>query len=181
VGKKVAVIGYGNMGQPLALNLRDSGVESWRAPAPTDKDQTRQKALQDGFEAYSISDAVKATHIALMTIPDEVMPAVYLEHVAPYLQRNDALVFVSAYNVAFGYIEAPPFVDVGLIAPRTLGDYARKRYLTGKGFYSFVSVGQDASGNCWDIVLALAGALGSLKAGAIEINFEREAELEPVH
>lgn len=178
VGKKVAVIGYGNMGQPLALNLRDSGVEVLVGTRADGQDQTRQKALQDGFEAYSISDAVKATHIALMTIPDEVMPTVYLEHVAPYLQRNDALVFVSAYNVAFGYIEAPPFVDVGLIAPRTLGDYARKRYLTGKGFYSFVSVGQDASGNCWDIVLALAGALGSLKAGAIEINFEREAELD---
>ena len=178
LGKKVALIGYGSMGQPLALNLRDSGVEVLVGTRPDGQDASRQKALQDGFAAYSISEAVQATHIALMTIPDEVMPAVYLEQVAPYLRRNDALVFVSAYNVAFGFIEAPPFVDVGLIAPRTLGNYARKRYLSGEGFYSFVSVGQDASGNCWDIVLALAGALGSLKAGAIEINFEREAELD---
>lgn len=174
-GKPVAVIGYGNMGRPMALNLRDSGVD---VIIGARSDTTRQQAEQDGMRVTTIEEAVKETLIALMTVPDEVMPQVYLEQVAPYLRKGDALVFASAYNVAFGYIEAPPFVDVGLIAPRTIGDAVRQHYQNGRGFYSFVSVAQDASGAAWDIVLALADTVGSLKAGAIEINFEREAELD---
>jgi ketol-acid reductoisomerase len=173
--KPVAVIGYGNMGRPFALNLRDSGVQ---VVVGTRSEDTQAQAAADGMRVTSIPEAVQQTQIAVMTIPDEVMPQVYLEQVSPYLRKGEALVFASAYNVAFGYIEAPPFIDVGLIAPRTLGDAVRERYQDGRGFHSFVSVGQDASGEAWDVVLALAGALGSLKAGAIEINFEREAELD---
>lgn len=174
-GKPVAVLGYGNMGRPMALNLHDSGVE---VIVGARSEATRAQALADGLRVESISEAVQHTLIALMTVPDEVMPEIYLEQVAPYLRKGDAMVFASAYNVAFGFIEAPPFVDVGLIAPRTIGEAVRQHYLSGRGFYSFVSVGQDASGSAWDIVLAMAGALGSLKAGGIEINFEREAELD---
>lgn len=175
LGKPVAMIGYGNMGRPMALNLRDSGVE---VIVGTRSPETHQQAQADGFRALDIPEAVKQTRIAMLTIPDEVMPAVYLQQIALHLRKNETLVFASAYNVAFGYIEAPPYVNVGLIAPRTLGDAVRSHYLSGKGFYSFVSVGQDATGEAWDVVLALASALGSLKAGAIEINFEREAELD---
>ncbi|MEO0563469.1 MAG: NAD(P)-binding domain-containing protein, partial [Chloroflexota bacterium] len=174
-GKPVAVIGYGNMGRPMALNLRDSGVD---LVIGVRSNETREQALADGFRVATIPEAVGQTLIAMMTIPDEVMPQVYLEQVSPHLRKGDALIFASAYNVAFGFIEAPPFADVGLIAPRTLGDAVRQHYLNDRGFYSFVSVGQDASGQAWDIVLSLAAALGSLKAGAIEINFEREAELD---
>jgi ketol-acid reductoisomerase len=174
-GKPVAVIGYGNLGRPFALNLRDSGVD---VIVGSRDDSSRQQALDDGMRALPIADAVQQTRIAVFTIPDEVMPQVYLEQVAPHLRKGEILVFASAYNLAFGYIEAPPFVDVGLIAPRTLGEAVRERYLDGRGFYSFVSVGQDASGTAWNTILALASALGSLKAGAIEINFEREAELD---
>lgn len=173
--KPVAVIGYGNMGRPMALNLRDSGVSVVVGTRP---DDTFEQAQADGIPVTEIAEAVRQTNIVMMTIPDEVMPPVYLEQVSPYLHRGETLIFASAYNVAFGYIEAPAFVDVGLIAPRTLGDAVRERYLNGRGFQSFVSVGQDASGNAWDVVLSLAQALGSLKAGAIEINFEREAELD---
>ncbi len=174
-GKPVAVIGYGNLGRPFALNLRDSGVQ---VIVGTRSEETRQQAAADGMHVTTIPVAVQQTNIAVMTIPDEVMPPVYLEQVSPYLRKGEAIVFASAYNVAFGYIEAPPFIDVALIAPRTLGDAVRARYLDGRGFHSFVSVGQDATGMAWDVVLALASALGSLKAGAIEINFEREAELD---
>jgi ketol-acid reductoisomerase len=173
--KPVAVLGYGSMGRSMALNLRDSGVD---VIVGVREDATREQALADEMRVFSISEAVQQTMITLLALPDEVMPQVYLEQVAPYLRKGDALIFTSAYNVAFGYIEAPPFTDVGLIAPRTLGDAVRQHYLSGKGFYSFVSVGQDASGAAWDILLAVAAATGTLKAGAIEINFEREAELD---
>jgi ketol-acid reductoisomerase len=65
-----------------------------------------------------------------------------------------------------------------LIAPRTLGVSVRERFMADEGFLSFVAVGQDASGKAWQDVLALAKALGSLREGAIEVAFEREAELD---
>lgn len=176
-GRLVGIIGYGNLGRPFALNLRDSGVDV----RVSESDPQRQaRAEEDGFQPMPIVDLVTQAHIIMLLVADEVMPQIYLEHVSPNLKRGDTLMFASSYNVAFGYIEAPPFVDVGLVAPRTLGAAVRERYLEERGFYSFAAVGQDASGRAWNTVLALAKAVGSLRpdAGAVEIAFEREAELD---
>jgi ketol-acid reductoisomerase len=178
-GKQVGILGYGNLGRPIALNLRDSGVEV----LVSERDSMRSKiATREGFTLVSTAELVQQTHIIMLLIPDELMPKVYLEEVSPHLSRGDTLVFGSAYNIALGYVEAPPFVDVGLIAPRTLGVAVRERYLADRGFFSFVAVGQDATGQAWDTILALAYAMGSLRSGsgAIEIGFEREAELDLV-
>ena len=96
----------------------------------------------------------------MLMVPDERMPQIYLEQISPNLGRNHTLIFSSSYNIAFGFIEAPSFIDVGLIAPRTMGVAVRQRYLEEQGFFSFVAVGQDASGNAWQTVLALAKAVG---------------------
>lgn len=174
-GKTVGVIGYGNLGRPVALNLRDSGVQvlvGMRA------EESGRMASEDGVATAPIEHVVQQSPILLLLLPDDVMPQVYLEKVSPYLKRDTTLIFSSAYNVAFGYIEAPPFVDVGLIAPRTLGADVRQRYEDGQGFLSFVAVGQDHSGRAWQTVLALAKAVGSLRAGAVEISLEQEAHLD---
>ena len=176
-GRQVGIIGYGNLGRPIALNLRDSGVEV----AVAENDAKRQAlAVSEGFHALPAPQIVTQSSIIMLLVPDEIMPHIYLQQVSPHLKRGDTLIFASSYNVAFGFIEAPPFVDVGLVAPRTLGVAVRERYLSDRGFYSFVAVGQDASGRAWNTVLALAKAVGSLRpdAGAVEIGFEREAELD---
>jgi ketol-acid reductoisomerase len=113
-----------------------------------------------------------------MMMPDEIMPPFYLEQISPHLQRGQMLVFGSAYNITLRFIEPPPFVDVGLIAPRILGSGVREKYEAGEGFFSFVSVGQDSSGQAWSTLLALAKGIGALKSGAIEISFEQETELD---
>jgi ketol-acid reductoisomerase len=41
-----------------------------------------------------------------------------------------------------------------------------------------VAVGQDATGQAWPTVLALAKAIGSLRLGAVEVSMEQEAELD---
>jgi ketol-acid reductoisomerase len=174
-GKTIGIIGYGNLGRPIALNLRDSGVRLIIGVQP---DKTREQAVRDGFEPEDIAGMVTKCHILLLMLPDEVLPEVYIETVSPSLQKGHLLIFASGYNVAFGYIEPPPFVDVGMIAPRTIGAAVRSRYLDGRGFYSFVSVGQDATGTAWDSILALAKAIGSLRAGAIELTMEQEAQLD---
>lgn len=174
-GKPIAVLGYGNLGRALALNLRDSGLHVIVGVRTQD---SADLARADGLAPLPIDSAAQAAPIIMLMLPDEVMPQVYLDQISPHLRRGSTLIFGSGYNVAFGFIEAPPFVDVGLLAPRTFGAAVRDRFLTGQGFHSFVAVGQDASGKAWQTVLALAKAAGSLKAGAIEVSIEQEAELD---
>ena len=174
-GKTVGIIGYGNLGRPVANNLRDSSV---RLLIGLRHDETRDHAREDGFEPQDIEKVIPRCHILMLFLPDEVVPEVYLERISPYLQRGHLLIFASGYNIAFGFVEAPSFVDVGMIAPRTIGAAVRSRYLDGSGFYSFVGVGQDASGSTLETLLALALAMGSLQAGAIEISMEHESQLD---
>ena len=174
-GMQVAVIGYGNMGRPIALNLRDSGV-SVIVSEPNPEKHALVEA--DGFHATPIADAVRAAQIVMILVRDEQMPSLYLYEISPHLQRGQTLLFSSAYNVAFGFIEAPSFVDVSLVSAKTLGAAVRERFLSGEGFASFVAVAQDASRNAWPVVLAVAKAMGALRGGAVEIRFEQEAELD---
>ena len=141
-------------------------------------DETREHAREDGFEPQDIERVIPRCHILMLLIPDEVVPEVYLEKISPYLARGHLLVFASGYNIAFGFVEPPPFVDVGMIAPRTIGAAVRSRFLDGSGFYSFVGAGQDATGTTLETLLALAKAMGSLRAGAIEMSMQQESQLD---
>ena len=174
-GKTVGIIGYGNLGRPVANNLRDSGV---RVLIGLREDYTRDQARDDGFVPQDIETVIPRCHIIMLFMPDEVVSEVYLEKISPYLARGHLLVFASGYNIAFGFVEPPPFVDVGMIAPRTIGEAVRTRFLDGSGFFSFVGVGQDATGSTLETLLALAKAMGSLRAGAIEISIEQESQLD---
>ncbi|MBC7869498.1 MAG: hypothetical protein H7Y09_01555 [Chitinophagaceae bacterium] len=171
--KTVGVVGYGDLGKPIALNLQDSHVRV----IVTGSADEQVAASRDGFSVATLAAITRQADIIMLMLPDEIMADVYMTYVSPNLKRGDTLVFSSAYNVAFGFIEAPPFVDVGLIAPRTVGGVLRERYVTGEGVQSFVAVGQDASGHTWQTILALARALGLLRAGAVEVSIEQEAEL----
>ncbi len=174
-GKTISIIGYGNMGRPVALNLRDSGLNVLVSEPNAER---RALVQAEGFVLTEIGEAVSRADVIMPLLRDEAMPKIYLEQVTPHLRKGHALIFSSAYNITFGFIEAPPFVDVGLVSARTNGATVRDRYLTGEGFASFVAVGQQATHDTWGIVLALARAIGALHGGAIEIKFEAEAELD---
>lgn len=173
--KRIAVIGYGQFGRPVALNLRDSGVNLMIGAL---NDASGQTAVNDGMRVGSIAEAVQQSDILIMLLPDEIMPTIYLEQISPYLRRGHTLIFSSAYTVMFRFIEPPPFVDVGLIAPRIPGAVVHQLYESGQGFQSFVAVGQDASGQSWNTILAVAQAFGALRQGGIEVSFEQETELD---
>lgn len=174
-GKRVSIIGYGNMGRPMALNLRDSGVSVLVSEPRFEK---QQEAMAEGFTLTAIPEAVQAADVIMPLLRDEAMPKIYLESITPYLRRGQALIFSSTYNITFGFIEAPPFVDVGLVSAKTMGVAVRDRFVSGEGFASFVAVAQDASRRAWPTVLAVAKAMGALRGGAVEIRFEQEAELD---
>ncbi|GAB4318698.1 MAG: ketol-acid reductoisomerase [Promethearchaeota archaeon] len=174
-GKTVAVIGYGNQGRAQALNLRDSGVN---VVVGNRDDTYADRARRDGFQATSIGEAVELADLALLLVPDEVMVGVCRRDVFPHLRPGGALAFASGYNVAFGHLSPPEGVDVLLLAPRMIGVGVRETYLRGEGFYSFVGVHQDATGNAWRVLLALAKAVGTLLKGAVEVTFKQEAVLD---
>ncbi len=174
-GSRVAILGYGNLGRSLALNLRDSGIPVLVGNAP---DEYAIQARQDGFTTGSFTEATRGSNIHLLTIPDEAMPRVFLEEISPALKTGDMLVFASAYNITYKFIEPPVFVDVGLLAPRTLGNSVRRVYENGTGFLSAVSLHRKATVTAMERLLAVTLAVGGLKKGALEVTFQQEVELD---
>jgi ketol-acid reductoisomerase len=175
-GERIAVIGYGHLGRPFALNLRDSGVTS--LIVGNIADAYAQTAREDGFLVVSLEQAVRSADIVLVLLPDEVIPEVFKDGIAPYLAAGSAIVFGSGYTLAYGLIAPPPNVDVLLLAPRMAGENARQRYLDGRGFYAYISAEQDASGKAMQRLLGLADGVGVLRAGALELDARKEADLD---
>jgi ketol-acid reductoisomerase len=174
-GATLAVVGYGNQGRSQALNLRDSGVP---VVVGNIRDAAADRAAADGFEVLPVAEACARADGVLVLVPDEVMPAVWREQVSPALEAGDLAVFASGYNVAFGLVEPAPDLDVALVAPRMIGAGVRDTYLSGAGFPSFVGVHQDATGRARERMLAVAKAIGSTRAGCIEMSMHDEASLD---
>jgi len=175
-GRTVAVIGYGNQGRAQALNMRDSGVE--RVVVGSVRDQSWEMAESDGFSPLPIAEATEAADISLILVPDEVAPGVYREHVEPSLGLGKTLSFASGYNVAFGHIVPPEGLDVIMVAPRMIGDALRSLFLAGKGAPCFVDVHRDPSGEAWANALAVAKAIGCIRAGALQVSLEHETWMD---
>ena len=173
--KLICIIGYGNQGRAQALNLRDSGL---KVIIGNRDDEYKRRAEKDGFETYSIEEAIKNAQIFFFLIPDEIMKELFANQINPNLKENDILVFASGYNIAFDIISLPPNVDVLLIAPRMIGIGVRELYLNKKGFFAFIGVQQNASDNAKENLLALTKAVGGLIKGAIEVSFKQEAVLD---
>ena len=174
--KTIAIIGYGNQGRSQALNMRDSGVENIIVGSVRDDSWTM--ANEDGFPVYSIVEAAQKADIVFILIPDEVAPAIYLGEIEPNLLPGNVVNFSSGYNITYGFIKPRKDLDVIMVAPRMIGRGVRETYENGTGFPTFVVVEQDASGHAKDIALGLAKALGSTKAGAIEVTFNDETYLD---
>jgi len=175
--KVVGVIGYGNQGRCQALNMRDMGLE---VIIGTLKDDSWRTASEDGFNVYEVEQVVERSDVLLILVPDEVAPDLIQRKVLPYLKRRQVLSFASGYNVTFGFVNFPSFVDVILVAPRMIGVGIRRRFLAGKGFPVLVGVEQNASGIAWDYSLALAKGIGALQPGgcAVESSFYEETVVD---
>ena len=174
--KVIAIIGYGNQGRSQALNMRDSGVKNIIIGSVRDSSWTT--ANDDGFPVYPIAEAAKKADIVFLLLPDEVAPEIYDRDIAPNLHPGAALNFSSGYNITYGFIKPAADLDVIMVAPRMIGKGVRETYENGTGFPTFLVVNQDATGHAKEIAIALAKALGSTKAGAIEVTFNDETYLD---
>lgn len=173
--KTISIIGYGNQGRAQALNLRDSGLN---IIVGNIEDKYKNIALKDDFSVYTIEEAMKKSDIIFILIPDEIMNEIFKKSIKPYLRANSVIVFASGYNIGFNLLKPPKNVDILLIAPRMIGVGVRENFLKKEGFFSFIAIEQDASGNAKEILLALAKGIGTLKKGAIMLSFKQEAELD---
>jgi ketol-acid reductoisomerase len=175
-GERVAVLGFGNLGRAMALNLRDSAV----APLVVGNiaDEYAEQARTDGFQVLPIGQAVALSSVVLVLLPDEVIPEVFAADIAPNLAPGSAIFFASGYTLAYGLVVPSDGVDVLLLAPRMGGEHVRERFLDRQGFLAYVSVEHDASGKAWSRLLGIAYAVGALQAGALELDARREADLD---
>ncbi|MEL9990833.1 MAG: NAD(P)-binding domain-containing protein [Thermoproteus sp.] len=166
-GRGVAVVGYGNVGRSLALNLRDSGVSVLVGDVLGSEYARRAKA--DGFEVRPIPEVAELGDVVILALPDDVAPEVYRTEVVPGLHSGKVLVLTSGLPAAFGMIEVPKELDVVLFVPKAPGPAIRDRYLQGKGFVAVVGVIEDASGNALEEALAVATATGTFKQGGFAV------------
>lgn len=174
--KAVSIIGYGSQGHAHAQNLRDSGVNvtvglrkggaSWA------------KAEGAGLTVKEVAEAVKGADVVMILLPDENIPDVYNNEVAPNIKEGAALAFAHGFNVHYNQVVPRKDIDVIMIAPKGPGHTVRSEYKKGGGVPSLIAIYQDVTGNAKDISLAYAAANGGTKGGVIETNFREETETD---
>lgn len=174
-GRRIAVVGYGNLGSSMALNIREAGLD---VVVGNIDDDARLRAEADDFRVLGIADACRDADVVYLLIPDEAIPARFDSDVAPFLRPGSAVVFASGYCLAFGLVAVPDGIDVLMLAPRMLGEEVRASTVDRTGYFSYCSVERDATGSAEATLLALATAAGALNKGALVLPAAQEALLD---
>jgi ketol-acid reductoisomerase len=180
-GKTVAVLGFGSQGHAQAQNLNDSGVKvvvGLRPPTTPETTAEWNKVIEAGIEVMTVEEAAERGDIIQILLPDELQGRVYREQVAPHLQEGNAIMFSHGFNIHFGQIVPPSYVDVLMVAPKGPGHLVRRQYVEGFGVPSLIAVQQDFSGQAREIALAYAKGIGATRAGVLETTFKEETETD---
>jgi ketol-acid reductoisomerase len=175
--KKIVVVGYGSQGHAHAMNLRDSGAKDVRI-ALRPGSASAKKAENAGFQVMGSSEAAKWADVVMVLTPDELQGALYKEHLEPNMREGSAMAFAHGLNIHFNLIEPRADLDVFMIAPKGPGHTVRSEYQRGAGVPALLAIQQDASGNCHDLALSYASAIGGGRAGILETTFKEECETD---
>jgi ketol-acid reductoisomerase len=181
MGKTVAVMGFGSQGHAQAQNLHESGVDvvvGLRKPTDEATEKEWNLVIAAGITPMSVAEAAEAADVIQILLPDEVQARVYNAEIKPYLKRGDALGFSHGFNIHYGQIVPPDFVDVFMIAPKSPGHLVRRMYQKGAGVPGLIAVQQDYSGTTRELGLAYAKGIGCTRAGVIETSFKEETETD---
>jgi ketol-acid reductoisomerase len=141
-------------------------------------DEYREQAIGDGFEVLDVPEAAAAGDVIFLLIPDEVQKGVYEQSIAQHLKARDVLVFAHGYNLHYELIQAPPDVDVVMVAPRMIGRAVRELFENGSGASAYCAVHQDATGKAREMTLAIAKAIGATRVGSILGSVALETEID---
>jgi ketol-acid reductoisomerase len=174
--RTVAVIGYGSQGFAQANNLRDSGFDVVVGLRPGSGSWA--KAESAGFRVLEPADAAATADVIMMLVPDEVMPRVYRESVAPGLAPGKYLGFSHGFAIHFRKVVPPEGVNVFMVAPKAPGHLERHEFTQGRGVPCLIAVHQDPSGDTREVALAYASGIGGGRAGVLETTFREETETD---
>jgi ketol-acid reductoisomerase len=86
--------------------------------------------------------------------------------------------FAHGFNIHFGQVVPPKYVDVSMIAPKAPGHIMRDLFVQGPGVPGLLAVQQDVSGKAREIALAYGKGVGCTRAGVIETTFKEETETD---
>ena len=175
-GKTVAIIGYGSQGHAHALNLKDSGINVVVGLYAGSK--SAKKAEESGLKVLTVAEASKVADWIMILLPDEVQKTIYKEEIEPNLSEGNVLLFAHGFNINFGQILPPAFVDVAMVAPKGPGHLVRRTYEQGEGVPALFAIYQDASGQARDHAMAYAKGIGGTRAGILETTFREETETD---
>ena len=173
-GRKIAVIGYGSQGHAHALNLKDSGCDV-RVGLYAGSKSWAQAEAHD-LAVRTVADACMEADMIMILLPDTTQARVYHESIEQALTPGKTLMFAHGFNIRFGQIQPPTFVDVSMVAPKAPGHRVREVFKEGSGVPALVAIHQDASGKALQNALAYAKGIGSTRAGVLETTFAEETE-----
>jgi ketol-acid reductoisomerase len=114
----------------------------------------------------------------MVLVPDEVQAKLYLDDIAPNLQRGSYLAFGHGFNIHFGQVVPPSHINVFMVAPKAPGHLVRSSYTKGGGVPMLLAVHQDPNGDTEAIGLAYASAIGGGRAGILKTDFREETETD---
>ena len=174
--KKIAVIGYGSQGHAHALNLRDSGADVRVGLYAGSKSWAEAEA--QGLRVATVANAAAEADVIMLLIPDTLQSAVYKEAIEPHLAPGKTLMFSHGFNIRYGQIVPPDFVDVSMVAPKAPGHRLRELFVEGVGTPCLLAVEQDVSGQAKAFALAYAKGIGGTRAGVIQTTFAEETETD---
>ena len=175
-GKTVGVVGFGSQGHAHALNLRDSGVSVVVGLYPASRSW---KVAEDaGLRVGTVDDVAEEADIIMVLAPDQIQKRLYEDHIAHGMRDGKTLMFAHGFNVHFSQIDAPPDVDVSMIAPKGPGHLVRRVYQSGGGVPALLAIQQDASESAKQLALAYAKGIGATRAGVLETTFKEETETD---
>ncbi|HAJ74549.1 MAG TPA: ketol-acid reductoisomerase [Lachnospiraceae bacterium] len=175
-GKTIAIIGYGSQGHAHALNLKDSGCNVIIGLYEGSKSWAKAEA--QGLKVYTAAEAAKKADIIMILINDEKQASLYKNDIEPNLEEGNMLMFAHGFNIHFGQIVPPAFVDVTMIAPKAPGHTVRSEYLAGKGTPCLIAVEQDYTGKAQEMAMAYGLGIGGARAGLLETTFRTETETD---
>lgn len=108
-GKTIAIIGYGSQGHAHAQNLKDNGYHVVIGIRPG---KSFNKAKEDGFDVFPISEATEQADVIMVLLPDEIQGDIYEKEILPHLKSHNALAFAHGFNIHFNVIQPPSDIDV---------------------------------------------------------------------